>query len=97
MNVETPEAVQVLEHFLGGLSQRFAVVLLVAQGQRAVAAAVDAVDLHVGFAVAQVVLRGQGFADDPVAALVVNRRDQQVVLLIVIENTEQLEVADYFR
>jgi hypothetical protein len=36
VDVETPESVQVLEHFLGGLSQRLAVVLLVAQGQRAV-------------------------------------------------------------
>ncbi|MNI31158.1 hypothetical protein D3C73_850330 [compost metagenome] len=97
MNVEAPETMQMLEHFLGGFSQRFAVVLLVAQGQRAVAATVDAVDLHVGFAVAQVVLRGQGFTDDPVAALVVNRWDQQVVLLIVIENAEQLEVADHLR
>jgi hypothetical protein len=38
VNVEAPQAVQVLEHFLGGVAQRFAVVLLVTQGQRAVAA-----------------------------------------------------------
>ena len=31
---------------------RFAVVLLVAQGQRAITAAIDAPDLHIGFAVA---------------------------------------------
>ena len=37
VNVEAPEPVQVLEHFLGGVAQGFAVVLLVAQGQRAVA------------------------------------------------------------
>ncbi|MNP00179.1 hypothetical protein D3C76_919650 [compost metagenome] len=67
---------QVLEHFLGGLSQRFTVVLLVAQGQGAVAASVDAVDLHVGFAIAQVVLGGQGFTDDAITAFVMNGRYQ---------------------
>jgi hypothetical protein len=52
VDIEPPETMQVLEHFLGGLSQRFTVVLLVAQGQGAVAASVDAIDLHVGFAIA---------------------------------------------
>ena len=59
VDVEAPQAVQVLEHFIGRIAQRFAVVLLVTQGQRAVAAAVNAPDLHVRFAVAQVVLRRQ--------------------------------------
>ncbi|MNN70005.1 hypothetical protein D3C81_1858340 [compost metagenome] len=76
MDIEAPEAMQVLEHFLGGLSQRFTVVLLVAQGQGAVAASVDAVDLHVGFAIAQVVLGGQGFTDDAITAFVMNGRYQ---------------------
>jgi hypothetical protein len=63
VDVEAPQAMQVLEHFVGGVAQRFAVVLLVAQGQRAVAAAVDAPDLDVGLAVAQVVLGGQLLTD----------------------------------
>ena len=74
VNVEAPEAMQVLEYFLCGLAQRFSVVLLVAQGQGAVASPADAVDLHVGFAIAQVVLRRQGFANDAIAALIVNGR-----------------------
>ncbi|MNY18084.1 hypothetical protein D3C86_1514390 [compost metagenome] len=95
MNIEAPQAVQVLEHFLGGVTQWFAVMLLVAQGQGAIAAPVDTPDLHVGFAVAQVVLGGQGFADYPVAFLVVDGRHQQIVALIVIEDAEQLQVADH--
>ncbi|MNH47285.1 hypothetical protein D3C79_1104430 [compost metagenome] len=47
-------------------------MLLVAQGQGAVAASVDAVDLNVRFAIAQVVLCRQGFTDDAIAAFVVN-------------------------
>ncbi len=97
MNVEAPQAMQVFEHLVGGVAQRFAVVLLMAQGQRAVAAAVDAVDLHVRFAIAEVVLRSEGFANDSVAAFVMDRRYQQIVLLIVIENAEQFQVADHLR
>lgn len=48
MNIKTPQPVQVLEHLVGRVAQRFAVVLLVAQGQRAIPTAVDAVDLYVG-------------------------------------------------
>ena len=33
VDVEAPQAVQVLENFVGRVAQRFAVVLLVAQGQ----------------------------------------------------------------
>ncbi|MNP69031.1 hypothetical protein D3C76_1650710 [compost metagenome] len=87
---------QVLEHFLGGLSQRFSVMLLVTQGQGAVAASVDAVDLNVRFAIAQVVLCRQGFTDDAITAFVVNGWHQQVVLLVVIENAEQFQVANHF-
>ncbi len=96
VNVEAPEAVQVLEHFVGGITQRFAVVLLVTQGQGTVATPVNAVDLYVGFAIAQVVLRCQGFTNGSIAVLVVYRRNQQIVLLIVIEDAEQLEIADHF-
>ncbi|MNF07109.1 hypothetical protein D3C80_2072150 [compost metagenome] len=63
---------QVLEHFIGRVAQRFAVVLLVAQRQRAVTATVDAPDLHVRFTVTQVVLRGQQFTNHPVAGFIVN-------------------------
>ncbi|MNW04474.1 hypothetical protein D3C71_2005690 [compost metagenome] len=70
-------------------------MLLVAQGQGTVATTVNAPDLHVGFAVAQVVLGGQGFTDDPVAAFVMDGRYQQVIALVVIEDAEQLEVADH--
>ena len=64
MDIKAPQPVQVLEHFASGVAQWFAVVLLVAQGQRAVATAVDVPDLYVGFAVAQVVLRGKLLAVD---------------------------------
>jgi len=37
VDVEPPQPMQVLEYFLGGVAQGFAVVLLVTQGQRAVA------------------------------------------------------------
>ena len=33
VDIETPQAVQVFQHFLGGVAQRFTVMLLVAQGQ----------------------------------------------------------------
>src|SRR5690606_5299717 len=59
VHIEAPEAMQVLQHLFGGAAQRLAVVLLVAQGQRTIAAAVHAPDLYVGLAVAQVVLRRQ--------------------------------------
>ncbi len=42
MDVETPETMQVLEHFIGGVAQRFAVVLLMTQGQGAIPTPVDA-------------------------------------------------------
>ena len=33
VDIEAPQAMKVLEHFLGGVAQRLAIVLLVAQGQ----------------------------------------------------------------
>jgi len=95
MDVEAPQTMQMLEHFFSGIAQGFAVVLLVAKGQRAVATAVDAPDLHVGFAIAKVVLSCQQLADDPVAGLVMDGGYQQVVALIVVEDAEQLEVTDH--
>ena len=74
MNIEPPQAMQVFEHFVSGVAQGFAVMLLVTQGQRAIAAAVDAPDLHVGFTIAQVVLSRQGFTNGAVAVLVMNGR-----------------------
>src|SRR5690606_41754527 len=71
------------------------VVLLVAQGQRTIAAAVHAPDLNVGFAVAEVVLRGQQFADGVVAAFVMDRRYQQFFLVVVVKNAEQLRSEEH--
>ncbi len=59
VDIEAPQAMQVLEHVGGGVAQRLAVELLVAQGQRAVAATVDVPDLDVRLAVAEVVLRAR--------------------------------------
>ncbi|MCY1450807.1 hypothetical protein D9M71_676410 [compost metagenome] len=70
-------------------------MLLVAQGQRAVAAAVDVPDLDVRLAVAEVVLRRQVLADRAVAVVVVDGVDQQVLLVVVVLDAEQLEVADH--
>ena len=45
MDIEAPQPMQVLEHLASGVAQWFAIVLLVAQGQRAVATAVEVLPL----------------------------------------------------
>src|SRR5690606_35881964 len=47
VDIETPEPVQVLEHALGGLAQRLALMALVTQGQWAVMTAIHFPDLDV--------------------------------------------------
>ena len=95
VNVEPPQPMQVLEYLFGGFAQGFAVVLLVTQCQLAVAAHIDAVDLHVGLAVSEVVLRRQGFTDGAVAGFIVNGRHHQIILEVVVHDAEQLEVANH--
>ncbi len=70
-------------------------MLDVTQRQRAVAPSVHVPHLHVRFAVAQVVLRGQLFTNRPVARLIVDGRHQQLVLLIVVQHAEQTQIADH--
>ena len=56
VHAKAPQAGSVLQHLGGGLIQRPAVVLLVAQRECTVAAQVDVSDLDVGLACTQVVL-----------------------------------------
>ena len=56
VHAKAPQTGGVFQHLGGRLIQRSAVVLLVAQGEGAVAEQVDVPDLDVGFACAQVVL-----------------------------------------
>ena len=95
MDIEAPQPVQVLEHTLGGLAQGFAFVALVAQGQGAVATAVDLPDLDIGLVVAQVVLGGEQFPYPAVAGVVMDGGDLQVVVFLVVDDGEQLEFTDH--
>ena len=82
-----------LQHFLRAVVQRPVVVLRVAQRQRAVTAQVDAPDLDVGLALAQVVLARQRFAQAAVTGIVVDGRDLEVLFLLVVVDREQAEIA----
>src|SRR5690606_7195362 len=96
VNVEAPQTVQVLEYRLARFAQRTTVMPAMPQGQRAIAAAVDTPDLHVGFAVAQVVLGGEGFAQVAIAAVIMDGTDLQTVLLVIVEHAEQAQVTHDF-
>ena len=56
---KAPEFMQMFEHLFMGCGQRNALVGGIAQGQRAIAADGDVVDLDIGLMLAQIVLGGQ--------------------------------------
>ena len=62
MNRESPQPVHVLQHFVGAVVQRAALVLCVPQREAAIAADVGRDDLDVRFALAQVVLAREQLA-----------------------------------
>ena len=62
LHAKAPQPRGVLEHFMGVVGQRVALVLRVAQGQAAVAAQVHVPDLNIGLTRAQIVLLRQGLA-----------------------------------
>lgn len=81
----------------GRAVERHVVVLVVHQGDRAVAAHVDVVDLDVRFPVAEVVLCGQRIADGVIAAVVVDCRYVDCVEAVVVKDREQFQVAHHGR
>ena len=86
-----------LQHFLTPLIQRCAVVRDIAQRQRAVTAQIHIPDLNVRFKIAQVVLRRQARADLTIALFVVDRRDLQVVVAVIIQYGEEAEITHDLR
>ncbi|MNS66745.1 hypothetical protein D3C72_999720 [compost metagenome] len=65
-----------------------------AQGQGAVVARIDGPDLDIRLAVAQVVLLGQLLAHVAVAGIVVDGRNGQLFILVVVEHGKEMEFAD---
>src|SRR5690606_2976038 len=57
----------------------------------------DVDDLNIGLAIAQIILAGQLLADQTVALVVVDSFDFNLAVVIVIQYTEQLQVADNLR
>jgi hypothetical protein len=69
----------------------------VTQRQAPVAANIGRNDLNVRFAVAQIVLTREQFSDPTVTARIVNRRNLEFGLFIVIDHAEQPQIAHHLR
>ena len=68
-------------------------MLRVPERQRAITPKVDAPDLNIRFAAAQVVLTAQAFADLAIARFIVNGGDLEVLFRLIVDDREQTEIA----
>ena len=76
------------KHFATALIQRHAVVRHIAQRQRTVAAQVNVPDLNIRLKIAEVILRRQLRTNFPIAFLIMNGGNLQVIIMVVIEYRE---------
>jgi hypothetical protein len=70
----------------------------ITQRQRTIAAQIHIPHLNIGLQVAQVVLGGQFRADLAIALFVMNRRNLQIIIAIIIQHGKEAEIThDFWR
>ena len=88
-HVKSPQTRDMLEHFFGLAIQGTPVELRVTQRQCAIAMRVDGPDLDIRFAIAEIVLVRQLLPDIAIAGFIVNCRDRQLFILIIVKHREK--------
>ena len=85
MDREAPQLMQIAHHGVDAARQRAAIILHMAQGQRAITANVGGPHLDIRLTMAQRVLHAQRLTNALVTTAVVNGVDDEMLIAVIID------------